>query len=162
MLKRTPIGDWLFLPSLLLGALFITKGLDAACGFLLRGPVRMIILLSSQNNPTMPNCCWYLEDPWSVNMNQRKSTRANRANHLFSNSSYTNSLWILSACPTHPSNRTESIFDVASELVHLLGPKTLNSGVLLQWANIKSPIIVKRAALRKHYHEWCGWQGARF
>ena len=30
----------------------------------------------------------------------------------------------------HPSNRTESIFDVASELVHLLGPKTLNKGVL--------------------------------
>lgn len=67
-------------------------------------------------------------------MKQRKSTGANRANHLFPIfPTLTNKFSLsggFSLHSPHPSNRTESIFDVASELVHLLGPKTLNKGVL--------------------------------
>lgn len=66
-------------------------------------------------------------------MKQRKSTGANRANHLFPIFPTLTRLPLsggFSLHSPHPSNRTESIFDVASELVHLLGPKTLNKGVL--------------------------------
>lgn len=64
---------------------------------------------------------------------EAEKERANRANHLspiFPTLTRLSLSGGFSLHSPHPSNRTESIFDVASELVHLLGPKTLNKGVL--------------------------------